>query len=413
MPPLPVVTFSLGGWGLGTHADLILQGILFAQFTNYWSRYYKSDPLSQKLFVLGLCIATTFKSAHAIALVWVQNVDNFMNLNGAAGMFLTNWLSQSNLLITEIIAFSVQAFFCRRLWIISKNIYVVAFVVLLFVFGLISAIVHTAFKFSGLMYVLSHSATGNYFKTTAKEIWSKIRMILRFLSWPQSYHVPGPIHVGTVVVGDVILSASIIYFLLRRSQQAPLATVGILNRLIRIAFQAAVPVTLCALANFICQALYLHHTSIDATILCILVSGMMLPKVYAISALWTLNSRNESSRFGTDVNGDIHSSSSSVHFSSRQMATTIQLGQHSVDGLNSRKEMSNRFGADFSGSPESFKSRGIATTNQFRRHSIVGGPTARNESQPETYEMADIPVHMFELRIKPHPDDINPSQVDA
>ncbi|KAJ7279334.1 hypothetical protein C8J57DRAFT_132651 [Mycena rebaudengoi] len=378
MPPLPVVTFSLGGWDLGTHADLILQGILFAQFTNYWSRYYKSDPLSQRLFVLGLCIATTFKSAHAIALVWVQNVDNFMDLNRAAGMFLTNWLKQSNSLIGQIIAFYVQVFFCRRLWIISKNIYVVAFVVLVFVFGLIAAIVHA----------------GDFLKPTGKEIWSSI-------------------HYATVVTGDMILSGSTIYFLLRRSQQAPLETVGILNRLIRISFQSAVPVTLCALANFIPQALYLHHTSIDATVLCILLTSMMLPKVYAISALWTLNSRKESSRFGTEVNSDIGTSSSSVHFSSRQMATTIQLGQDSVDGLNSRKETSNRFGADSSGSPESFKSRGIATINQFGRHSVVGGPTARIESQEETYEMADNPVHMFELRIKPHPDDINPSQVDA
>jgi hypothetical protein len=95
------------------------------------------------------------------------------------------------------------------------------------------------------------------------------------------------------------------------------------------------------------------------------------------------------------------------------MATTIQLGQHSVDGLNSRKEISDRFGADVSGSPENFNSRGIATINQFGRHSVVGGPTAQIESQEETYEMADNPVHMVDLRIKPHPDDINPSQVDA
>ncbi|KAJ7279340.1 hypothetical protein C8J57DRAFT_1569930 [Mycena rebaudengoi] len=315
MPPLPV--------DLGTHADLILQGILFAQFTNYWSRYSKSDPLSQKLFVLGLCLATTFKSAHAMALVWFQNVENFMDLNGAASLFLTNWVNQSNVLIGEIIAFSVQAFFCWRLWIISKNIYVVASVVLLFVFGLIS----------GILLVLSHNATGYDLKPTDKQIWT-------------------PIHYATVVAGDMILSGSTIYFLLRRSQQAPLATVGILNRLIRISFQSAVPVTLCALANFICQTLYLHHASLDATALFVLLSAMMLPKIYATSALWTLNSRNESSRFGTDVTSDICSSSSSVEFSSRQMATTIQFGQHSVDGINSRKEMSNRFGADVSSSPE-------------------------------------------------------------
>ncbi|KAJ7279414.1 hypothetical protein C8J57DRAFT_1712485 [Mycena rebaudengoi] len=353
MPPLPVVTFALGGWDLGTHADLILQGILFAQFTNYWSQYYKSDPLSLKLFVLGLCLATTFKSAHAIALVWIQNVEYFMDLNKAATMFLTNWVNQSTMLIGTVIAFSVQAYFCRRLWIISKNIYVVAVVVLLFVFGLISGIVYTAFKFSGLLFVLSHSATRDYVKPTAKEIW-------------------GPIHYGTVVTGDLILSGSTIYFLLK--QQVLMPRVGILNRLIRIAFQSAVPITLCALANFSCQVLYLHHTSLDATLLCLILTSMMLPKVYAISAMWTLNARKEM-RSCSDTNV----SCSSVDLSSRQMVTTIQFGRHSVGDLNSRKEMSSRFGADAS-SPENFSARQMATTIIYRRHSFDGGPTAQIEA---------------------------------
>ncbi|KAJ7279301.1 hypothetical protein C8J57DRAFT_1712412 [Mycena rebaudengoi] len=387
MPPLPVVKFALGGWDLGTHADLILQGILFAQFTNYWSQYYKSDPLSQKLFVLGLCLATTFKSAHAMVLVWIQNVESFMDLNQATTMFLTNWLKQSNSLIGQIIAFSVQAFFCRRLRIISNNIYVVAFVVLLFVFGLVSGIVYTALKFSGLLFVLSHSATGDHLKPTAKKIW-------------------GPIHYGTVMTGDLILSGSTIYFLLK--QQVLLPRVGTLNRLIKIALQSAVPVTLCALANFICQVLYLHNTSLDATLLCIILTSMMLPKVYVISAMWTLNSRKEMrSRFSTDV------SCSSVHFSSRQMVTTKQFGQHSAGDLNSRKEMSSRFGANVSSSRENFSTRQMATTIKFGRHSFDGGPTAQIESQEETRDMINIPVYMLQRRIMPYPDDINPSQVTA
>ncbi|KAJ7276673.1 hypothetical protein C8J57DRAFT_1310022 [Mycena rebaudengoi] len=54
------------------------------------------------------------------------------------------------------------------------------------------------------------------------------------------------------VTGDVILSGSTIYFLLKRSQQALPETVGILNRFVRLVFQSAVPVTLCALTNCIC-----------------------------------------------------------------------------------------------------------------------------------------------------------------
>ncbi|KAJ7276678.1 hypothetical protein C8J57DRAFT_1583844 [Mycena rebaudengoi] len=283
MPPLPAVTFILGGWDLGTHADLILQGILFAQFTNYWSRYYKSDSFSMKLFVLGLCIATTFKSAHAIALVWTQNVEYFMDLEKAVNMFFTNWLSQSTVIIGAIIGFYVQAFFCRRLW---------------------------------------------------------------------SYDTPGPIHYGTVVAGDVILSGSTIYFLLKRSHQALPGNVGILNRLLRIAFQSAVPVTLCALANLICGDHFTQQpdTSIDATLLFLELTTMMLPKLYANSAMWTLNSRKGS---GADTNR---------RSSSRQMATTIQLERQSVDG----------------------------------------GPTVRIESHKEIE-----PEDMFERHIKPYPDDIS------
>ncbi|KAJ7279284.1 hypothetical protein C8J57DRAFT_1712402 [Mycena rebaudengoi] len=364
MPPLPVVTYVLGGWDLGTHADLILQGILFAQFTNYWSKYYKSDSPFLKLFVLGLCLATTFKSAHAIALVWIQNVEYFMDIGKASQMFFTNWVAQTTTLIGEIIAFSVQVFFCRRLWIISNNIYVVAFVVLLFVFGLISGI--TAFIFSGQLFrVLASQTVGHYHEPTNKVIW-------------------GSIHYGTVVMGDAILSGTTIYLLLKRSQEAEAETVGILNRLTRIVFQSAVPVTVCAFANFISRVLYTQHSSTGATVLFAELTNMMLPKLYAISAMWTLNARKEpSSRLGADDN------------SSRQMATTIRFRRHSVDGFNSRKEMSAQFGADLSSS----SSRQMAATIKIGRHSVEGGSTARIESQEETHEMVDIPFGLNPLAL--------------
>ncbi|KAJ7279283.1 hypothetical protein C8J57DRAFT_1712401 [Mycena rebaudengoi] len=256
MPPLPVVTYVLGGWDLGTHGDLILQGILFAQFTNYWSQYYKSDSLSLKLFVLVLCLATTFKSAHSIALVWFQNVEYFMDIEQAATMYFTNWLTQSTVLIGEIIAF-----LCKYSSILSKNIYLVAFVVLLFLFGLISGIVYTVFIFSGQLYRdLATQTVGHYHEPTDKVIW-------------------GPIHYGTVVTGDVILSGTTIYFLLKRSREAePEPEVaGALNRRMRIVFQSAVPVTLCALANFITGESSTQSTS-SATLF-LQLTNMMLPKL--------------------------------------------------------------------------------------------------------------------------------------
>ncbi|KAJ7270191.1 hypothetical protein C8J57DRAFT_1321339, partial [Mycena rebaudengoi] len=136
------------------------------------------------------------------------------------------------------------------------------------------------------------------------------------------------------VTGDVILSGSTIYFLLKRSHQALPETVGILNRFVRLVFQSAVPVTLCALANCICAASHSYNPATNATLLTVILTTIMLPKLYAISAMWTLNSRKElSSQFSSDV-------ASNSEKRSRRQITTLQFRRHSSDGSRTvRSEM--------------------------------------------------------------------------
>jgi hypothetical protein len=76
----------------------------------------------------------------------------------------------------------------------------------------------------------------------------------------------------------------------------------------------------------------------------------MLPKLYATSAMWTLNCRKG-------------------------------------------------FGVDTRRSSEKPNSHQVATTIQFERQSVDGGPPVRIESHEETEH-----EHMFERRIKPYPD---------
>jgi hypothetical protein len=40
-----------------------------------------------------------------------------MDLEKAANMFFIDWVTQSTVIIGAIMGFSVQAFFCRRLWV--------------------------------------------------------------------------------------------------------------------------------------------------------------------------------------------------------------------------------------------------------------------------------------------------------
>jgi hypothetical protein len=61
--------------------------------------------------------------------------------------------------------------------------------------------------------------TVNSFEPTGKVIWGKIRMILVSCSGLKSHDISGPMHYGTVVTGDVILSGTTIYFLLVGEQR--------------------------------------------------------------------------------------------------------------------------------------------------------------------------------------------------
>jgi hypothetical protein len=51
--------------------------------------------------------------------MWIQNVEYFMNLDAALGMFTMSWTTELNITFIALIAFYVQLFFCKRLWVSS------------------------------------------------------------------------------------------------------------------------------------------------------------------------------------------------------------------------------------------------------------------------------------------------------
>ncbi|KAJ6557555.1 hypothetical protein B0H19DRAFT_1261166 [Mycena capillaripes] len=81
MPTLPVVAFVLGGWDLGV-AGLLLQGVIFAQFARC-TTLYTHDILILRVFVWGLLLLTTLKSAQGLAVRWSQNIRHFLEFEAA------------------------------------------------------------------------------------------------------------------------------------------------------------------------------------------------------------------------------------------------------------------------------------------------------------------------------------------
>ncbi|KAJ7277198.1 hypothetical protein C8J57DRAFT_1581459 [Mycena rebaudengoi] len=211
-PPPPAVIrsliiFFLGGWDLAICGDLVLQGIIFAQVAHYTTLYEK-DVLAVRAFVAVLLIITTLKSAQGLVILWIQNVEYFMNLKAALGMFTDLWTTQINLTLSALIAFYVQLFFCRRLWAISRNVYIVASVLALFVFALVAAIVSGVFTFADQV---------------------------KNVTWIE-------IHLATVFAGDVLLCGSTIYFLLSHSEYASPQTAGMLHSIQKLIFQVHISI---------------------------------------------------------------------------------------------------------------------------------------------------------------------------
>ncbi|KAJ6541205.1 hypothetical protein DFH09DRAFT_1393671 [Mycena vulgaris] len=258
LPPARSFDIILGGYDLGTHADLIFQGVLFAQFAHYWA-LYKSDILAIKFFVFGLFLATSLKSVQVIAISWVQNVELFLNASAATNLYFHHWLVQSNFVLVALIGFYVQMFFCYRLWGISKNIYTVVSVVVLLVCALVFACIScwTTFK-------AAHTPMNN--------------------TWIQA-------HRATVVSGDVFLCGSTAYFLLKHSKESLPQMAGIFNRIIRLTLQSMAPATFCASLNLICSLS--GRGKVNTWMMVGFITNMGLPKLYAISAMWTLNSRHD------------------------------------------------------------------------------------------------------------------------
>ncbi|KAF8152876.1 hypothetical protein K438DRAFT_2079017, partial [Mycena galopus ATCC 62051] len=269
-------TFFLGGWDLGICADLILQGIIFTQIAHY-TMLYEKDALALRAFVAVLLIITTLKSVHGLVILWIQNVEYFMNLNAALSMSIDSWPTEVNLALIALIVFyaSLGEFICAKphpntdpIQVISKNVYVVGLVVGLFVFALVAAIVSSVLTFAGQV---------------------------KNITWIE-------IHMGTVFAGDVLLCGSTIYFLLYHSKYASPETAGMLNSITKLTFQSAAPAVVCALITLVGTVAW-NRTTPDAYVMLAIIANNVLPKLYAISAMWTLNCRRSIRQAHSDTGG--------------------------------------------------------------------------------------------------------------
>ncbi|KAJ6452781.1 hypothetical protein C8R45DRAFT_1112801 [Mycena sanguinolenta] len=193
----------------------------------------------------------------------VSGCRSFRNLGGLERFVVGALASQITIVFGAIIAFYVQLFFCHRLWALSHNLYIMVIAITLFVLALVAAIVATRF-YSNL------PLASDWYACNAS---------------------------GFAMGGELLQTSSIVFCLLRHSRNViavgPIATM--LNSLLRATIQSAAPSAVFASISFVAVTI---KTTTDASSLSLgpvisAIPTIMLPKLYGIAAVWTLNARQE------------------------------------------------------------------------------------------------------------------------
>ncbi|KAF7364097.1 hypothetical protein MSAN_01068700 [Mycena sanguinolenta] len=258
--------YVFAGWDVAICSALFFQGVLCAQFAHYIN-LSKRDTIGLKFFVTGLALMTVVRCCECIATMWMQNVTFFARVEAASQLSMYHWLPKANILLEATGAVYVQIFFCRRLWAISRNAYIVIICLILFAFGFVSSVIGNFFLFTGA--------------TTSTAGWVSL-------------------HFGIALCADLLLTGSTVFYLLRHYNASVLSRSPFaikMKFLVRLTIQSAAPAAMCTLANFVANMqLYLTDSQdpkYPQSLMVAFISLIILPQLYTWSAMWTLNSRED------------------------------------------------------------------------------------------------------------------------
>ncbi|KAF7364092.1 hypothetical protein MSAN_01068200 [Mycena sanguinolenta] len=272
---LSAESYMLAGWDLAICFALFFQGVLCAQFAHYIN-LSKRDTIGLKFFVGGLALMTVVRCYECLAIMWMQNVTSFLSVEAALHLW-HHWVS----MLEATGAVYVQIFFCRRLWAsilcialfaqhssnmqaISRNAYIVIICLILFALGFVSSVIATYFLFAGAI--------------TSTAAWASL-------------------HFGIALCADLLLTGSTVFYLLRHYNASVLSRSPFaikMKFLVRLTIQSAAPAAIFTLANFIANMqLYVTGINDPRSFMVGCISIVILPQLYAWSAMWTLNSRED------------------------------------------------------------------------------------------------------------------------
>ncbi|KAF7308971.1 hypothetical protein MKEN_01097800 [Mycena kentingensis (nom. inval.)] len=251
---------SLGSWVISGFADAILLGIVLCQVVTFFRTQHRRKMEGFRRHYRWLVVVVTvlsvlkvylFSTAQAIAIVWVQNVLDFVDPDHARLLVAKAWYQVSAPTMTAVTALVVQAFFAARYFLLSRNVWLIVPIVASMLLG-----------FAGVLLSLNSIIIGD---AKAKVLWLLVHLICAF---------------GT----DFLITCGTCWALWRRNTGGLASSKSLINRLLRLVFESAVPPTVVAAIDLIMtQTLDAKH------LLWHLLLNFALQKLYVISLMYTIN----------------------------------------------------------------------------------------------------------------------------
>ncbi|KAJ7064025.1 hypothetical protein C8F01DRAFT_1130127 [Mycena amicta] len=257
---------TLGSWLIGTCIELWFMGVLAGQFVKYFGLFSKSDPRWLHIYISGLAFLSVVKSCVNFALLWHKTIILLGDLDGTAALGVDTTLTGVVGTLVVSTVFYVQGYYLYRLFLISNhNAYIVVPIALLLFVGWLLIIVSNGLFIRG-----------------ARD--SDVADDEEALS------------------GDVILTLTTAFFLLRFRRNVLASSASVLTTLIRLTFHTAAPATL----TYVIACSWLHNLlTITCRILTNFIVGVTLPnrsqvvyginvvlgKLWVFSLMWMLNAR--------------------------------------------------------------------------------------------------------------------------
>ncbi|KAI5982177.1 hypothetical protein EDD15DRAFT_163822 [Pisolithus albus] len=260
-----------GPFFIGLAMNIFLHGVATAQVYLYFIKY-KEDRLWLRTLIVILYLAETFNCAISIYYIYNTLVTHF---GDEANLLNGNWAFTADALLTGAISGAVQLFFAWRVYVVTKNSFIVAAIVLCSLANIAGSL----------------SAT--------------ITMATTSLALLPNLEIAVTTWLVGAVLADMIIAASLVWHLGRHKHLYP-ALSSSLNWILRMTVQTGVLTTIVAILDLAC------YLTISSAIH--LIFSMTLSKLYTNCMLSSLNARGTWKYDGSSEGEVSHRRSKSVVF---------------------------------------------------------------------------------------------------